>query len=310
MHLLYKFMIAIYVTTFICNNNILASAWMPCSNRYKYMLSFASIDSQSIQNKAKMERAYYEIMQTIAALNDAKLQMNNKSTRYLEIEKMINVLNREKDLLSAYTEDKLISTTIEYGINDTSSLGVEANHTRDKFGPDIQRVKKTNTQTASMFYKVKLLHNAKYIISLQPKIHLNQQDNYRNRETFYETAVAFGASKKNRKLTFILDSAITFGFGINRKAYKKQYYSLALSETVKFPYNIMLVNFSKYNIRNNCNPIYYKTLYEQISLAKELNLNSKKIHNINVQIGYFWDRSLVNTRYNVSGAIFSIWSEI
>jgi len=120
----------------------------------------------------------------------------------------------------------------------------------------------------------------------------------------------FGTTKNIRTSSLFTENIFSFGREFKGQNHKKKYYSLSTSQGWKFKNGFMLVNFTKYYIRKEYGLIYNKTLYEQISVAKEIKFSKLKRNNLTIQIGLFWDRSLINPNYKISGTVFSIWLDI
>lgn len=79
---------------------------------------------------------------------------------------------------------------------------------------------------------------------------------------------------------------------------------------IKFKNGIMLTNFIQYERTKLKNLIYSHTIYEQISIAKELGLDKLIKNDFTAQIGYFWKSSLMGKNFTISGPILSIWLNV
>ena len=68
----------------------------------------------------------------------------------------------------------------------------------------------------------------------------------------------------------------------------------------------MLSNYLQYDYRNNYNHLYNATLYEQVSIAKEFSSTKFEKRDFTVYLSYFWDYSLVNPKFSLSGVKISL----
>ncbi|BDU59636.1 hypothetical protein FLA4_00460 [Candidatus Rickettsia kotlanii] len=56
--------------------------------------------------------------------------------------------------------------------------------------------------------------------------------------------------------------------------------------------------------------IYNSSVYEQLGIAKIINFGKENRNLLTAQIGYFWDQSLSNKQYKISGISFSAWLDV
>lgn len=287
----------------------MASAWLPHTGHYKYHASIINVDQPSIKMKQKRAQLYSELQKKLYYLTQYQQNFSSISTRYLQIQRDIDSLNKQISMLSTYTDEKIYTSSIEYGISKNSSIGIKLLRKDDKFYTTRSTHAVGHSNSADIFYKVKLLEHNSYIFLIQPQIYAHK-DSRAAQELFYETALITGTSYNKGKITFVLNSEIALCHGINSATHKKRYYSLAASESIKMPYGFMFTNFSKYYIRSNYGLTYHKTIYEQLAIAKTIHSNSTKRSDVTIQIGYFWNHSLNYIPYKISGTIFSIWTEI
>ncbi|RYE05997.1 MAG: hypothetical protein EOP33_01975 [Rickettsiaceae bacterium] len=86
--------------------------------------------------------------------------------------------------------------------------------------------------------------------------------------------------------------------------------SFAISQGTKFINNFIISSYTKYTNKTNCHPIYKKTIYQQLSVAKKLDFSNNGLStNVTAQIGYFWNNSLKIHHYKTSGIVFSLSTE-
>lgn len=164
-------------------------------------------------------------------------------------------------------------------------------HKNDKF------INKKNTSLeAAIYYKFKLFGDHDFVISAQPKILM--VSNKKQKESFLgEISLLTGMSKNIHSVTIFSQNAISFGHSIN-------------CEGIKFSNGIMLTSFTKYHTRKNYGSIYDNSVYEQLGVAKIINFGKENKSSLTTQIGYFWDRSLSNKKYKISGISFSAWLDV
>lgn len=266
------------------------------------------IDSHSRNNKSRRIEAIKKIQNMIAELTELQYNYSPNSAKYKSLEQMIDQLTKEKISLSQYQKEQIYSAAIEYGINNKNSLGLNVESIRNSF--DVaQEDALSNEIFLEIFYKRNLLKNKRHIFSIQPKLVFNNLAG--KEEVLTEFALLGGKNIKKGKLRVVLDSAVAVGHSIcTKKTLKRQYYGISLSETMILPYSFMLNNFTKHYFRTRDNLVYYRTIYEQISIAKTICFPYAKQWQLNIQLGYFWDRSLSYPSNNASGGVFSLWTEI
>ena len=294
------------------HNTTKASAWLPQAGNYKYHAAIHTIDQQSIKNKKNRAKAFREIQEIIYLLTEYryKNKLPPNSTQYLQIQEDIDYLSKQATLLTSYNDEQMHSSSVEYGLlNSKISFGIKALHKDNKFDSGSIKYTASYANSADIFAKFKLLERNSYIFSIQPQLCIHKESTT-FQELFYETALLTGTTSTKGKFTLVVDSAIALGHGISSTTHKKRYYSFAVSESIKLPYGLMLTNFSKYYLRNNYGSTYNDTIYEQLSIAKEINFDTVKQNSFTISFGYFWNRSLKYKSYKISGTVFSIWTEI
>ena len=300
------YIICFTVTTI---DKVYASAWLIEENYYRYTTTIASVDQNSRYLQQLRANLYIETYRKLQYLEQRIKLVNKSSALYNKLSRQIHYLHQTAEKLSAYQESFFQVLTIEYGINKSQNLGLQILYKNKTF----QTTNKVNNfltnNEISLFYKINLLHNANYIISIQPKIYMVQNLNY-NPEWLYELLLLTGISKTISNRLMFIEYAIGLARSMNKSCNRKHNYSIATTEGIKLPYGIMLTSYSKYTVRSGYGNIYSKTLYTQLSVAKAIHSNKMLYSNLVTQIGYFWDKSLINKHYRLSGLVFSIWVEI
>ncbi len=318
-------------------SNIFASAWLPKVGKYRYSISTSILDKRSHNFKRNKRELYLEIEQGLDSLhndleNANQLSADPRNQAVAErdiaiIKKDIAKLQAELADLTFYQDHQLITSYIEYGATENCSLGIKGLHKQNKF----VETKYTNAKATSydkeaeIFAKFKLFQNQKYIVSVQPQIAIRNHS-YNRSKTFQEIALLMGTSQertpKHRfdkvKETFC-EVALSFGSCLSRNCSGENFYTASISEGIKLPYGFMASNYTKYTFRKNAEEVYKKTIYNQMSIAKEFNLSTSKLpfkaarerknnnYKLTVQLGYFWDQSLTKKAYQISGSVFSVW---
>jgi len=126
-----------------------------------------------------------------------------------------------------------------------------------------------------------------------------------------DLALYAGYSKKKKNGNDIFHE---FGFSIrkyfNNALGSKIGYATSVMDGMKFKNGIMLTNFTQYERTKLRNLVYSHTIYEQVSIAKEFNVNKLIKHKFTAQIGYFWKGSIVDKAFRMSGPIVSIWLSV
>ena len=230
-------------------------------------------------------KLYIETFRTLQYLQDQIKLVNRSSALYNKLSHQIILLKHNAQKLATYPESIFSSFIIEYGVNKNHNLGIQIFYKNNTF----QRTSNINNfwsnNEMSLFYKINLFQNANYLLTIQPKIYLSQHGHCYS-ELLYEFLLLAGVSKIVSNSLIFIEQSFGFTKGINR-SYKKQTYSIATTEGIKFASGIMLSSYSKYSIRTSYGNIYNKSLYTQLSLAKNIRFNSKKSSNVTALIGFF-----------------------
>jgi hypothetical protein len=96
----------------------------------------------------------------------------------------------------------------------------------------------------------------------------------KNLSYVHEYSFAVGLVKSNRLGTIILDNNFSMGHSFGKKP--NYYCSLSNSQTIKIKHNIIVTSFNRYCSRQKDHSVYAKTLYQQLSLAKQFDISKKK----------------------------------
>ncbi|HJD60174.1 MAG TPA: hypothetical protein LFW20_05980 [Rickettsia endosymbiont of Omalisus fontisbellaquei] len=183
-------------------------------------------------------------------------------------------------------------------------MGVYFLYKEDKF------LNEKNISTdASIYYKLKLFEDNDFVISIQPKILMSKSKKLKE-DFLGEISLLMGMSKNIHSVTIFNQNVFSFGHSINNLDSKKMYYNFSTCEGIKFKNGIMLTSFTKYHTKQNYGYVYDSSVYEQLGIAKIINFGEENRNSLTAQIGYFWDYSLSNKKYKISGISFSAWLDV
>ncbi len=252
--------------------------------------------------------AYLTVRQEIERLKEERQKYNSSSARHKQLDNKIVFLEALAKNLNSYQDAKSRTAYIEYGLSENQSCGV-ARTDKTNIAANNDASSNFSTETTEIFYKFQLLRTSNFLFTTQPKI-IIAKDNYRQEELFREISFLAGLAGKRKRYKLFTDGGISFNHCLNCSLMNKSSYSLNLSEGIKFANKFMLINFTKYYIRQNYGNLYSKTLYEQFSVVKEISFGNIKKNSLAVQLGYFWDKSLTYSTYQSSGLVFSTWINV
>jgi hypothetical protein len=68
----------------------------------------------------------------------------------------------------------------------------------------------------------------------------------------------------------------------------------------------MIANFTEYEKTKFSNYLLRATIYDQISIAKDICPNRQGSNCITILAGYFWKGNMINKAYTISGPIISL----
>lgn len=276
---------------FVYSTNVFASsAYMPSDKKFKLSFSANIANLASYLEKQKRTEEYGKIEKEIYRLEHKE--------KLRGIEKiLLNQLKIEKDNLRAYQEKVFYSLSFEEGVKNNNSFGLNGIFTQS-VSPSVYS---SNFTKVGIFYKRKLFERKNFITSMQTQMIVKKRAK-RTEELYNESAFMIGVNKSYKKTDNFFDASIVTSLLTKNKSY-----SISTSEGSKFKNGIMIVAYTKYTLREKCNPVYRKTLYNQLSIAKEFNLTGSNNLKLTVLIGMFTDRSLTYKEYYTKGTAFSIW---
>lgn len=285
-------------------NTAHASAWLLEQGRYRYIIGGNKTNRISKNEKKQREEIVLHVNNRIIYLRQYLEEVKNQPNLQTKILRQIKKLEQKIVELLSYQDVQFANSFIEYGITDNQNIGMNFLYKKDKFIN-----KKNASLETAIYYKFKLFGDHDFVISAQPKILM--VSNKKQKESFLgEISLLTGMSKNIHSVTIFSQNAISFGHSINNTGYKKMYYNFSICEGIKFSNGIMLTSFTKYHTRKNYGSIYDNSVYEQLGVAKIINFGKERKSSLTTQIGYFWDRSLSNKKYKISGISFSVWLDV
>jgi len=281
-----------------------ASAWLLEQGRYRYIVGANKVNKISKNEKKQREEGVLYIQQRLVSLQEYLKTINNNSALHAKILRQIKKLEQKIIELSSYQDEQFVSSGIEYGITDNQNIGVHFLYKEDKF------LNEKNISTdASIYYKLKLFEDKDFVVSIQPKILMSKSKKLKE-DFLGEISLLIGMSKNIRSVTIFNQNVFSLGHSINNIGSKKMYYNFSTCEGIKFKNGIMLTSFTKYHTRQNYGYVYDSSVYEQLGIAKIINFGKENRNSLTTQIGYFWDYSLSNKKYKISGISFSTWLDV
>lgn len=295
--------------TFSTIDKVYASAWLIDEGNYRYISAIGSADKNSRQLQQVKANLYIETYRKLQYLQEQIKLVSKSSALYNKLSQQIKYLNKEAKNLSNYQESAFQTFIVEYGVSKNLNLGLQIFYKNGNLNHSNNIKNFTANQEISLFYKINLYKKKNRILSIQPRIYIVHNSRSQS-EWLYELSLMAGMTKKIYNTLIFVENAFGFAHGANRACKSKHSYSATTTEGVKFPNGIMLTNYSKYSFRFGYDNIYSKTLYSQLSIAKNIKFGGTQYSSLTSQIGYFWDYSLVNRNYKISGLIFSVWIDI
>jgi hypothetical protein len=285
-------------------NKVHASAWLLEQGRYRYIIGGNKVNKISKNEKKQRAEAVLYIRERLVYLREYLEKVNDKPNLHAKILRQIKRLEQKIVELSSYQDEQFVSSTIEYGITDNQNIGVYFLYKEDKF------LNEKNISTdASIYYKLKLFEDNDFVVSIQPKILMSKSKKLKE-DFLGEISLLMGMSKNIHSVTIFNQNVFSFGHSINNLDSKKMYYNFSTCEGIKFKNGIMLTSFTKYHTRQHYGYVYDSSVYEQLGVAKIINFGQEKRNSLTAQIGYFWDYSLSNKKYKISGISFSAWLDV
>ncbi len=315
----YKLSIIGLVVVILSATESYAEAWFPEVGTYNFYLSHSYIDSRSRKIRNIREEAFIAMQNNIEELclrkylikknaNNLDRRLLNSELREIEqINLNIKLLEQESFELSSFSDESSSYFGLEYGLAEKLSFGAVIGYKADKFA-DLKSGKASVTksgQEIDIFYKFKVFDNERLVVTVRPKIHLSVDDNH-NSLGYHDIKLLIGSSRIKKNYTAYLEYGITARKYYGRIIDDSMGYVLSLQEGIKFGNGFTLSNYTEYEEAEFMKILYRQTIYEQVSIAKDVTFDSLGLNCFTAQIGYFWKRSLVDRFYTVSGPIFSL----
>lgn len=298
--------ILLLVTIFLLCKCAFASAWLPEKGKFRITTSLMLVDSKTRSMQRQYARNYPRLLQ--AKTNWARLQekFDKRSARYQQLEVIGGRhYKASRKLDDACRATEVLVTTIEHGLRNNKSMGVEALGKYRLFEREIRGGQKNFWHSAELFFKYKMFHTNKYVASWQPFAKLEVDG-----KIYTGASLLLGYSGTFRKWKRYSQLAITLSTPIKRQDRRNLHYSFAVAQGVILPRCITISYYAKYSREDKRNLIYAKSFYEQFSIAKEVKLTHFKLPAFTVQAGYFEDRSARYSKIKNTGVIFTTWIEI
>jgi hypothetical protein len=234
--------------------------------------------------------------------------LNSEQRAIEEIKQDIESLEQEASELTSFSDESLSYFELEYGAAESHSFGTKIGYKQNCFA-DINSGKANATksgQEIDIFYKYKVFNNKNWIVTLRPKAHFSTFDKSESlkyidfgllvgkvRSKDNKSYIEWGVALRNYRGGLVIGNTIS--------------YVLSTQEGMYIGKGFMLTNYTEYEKAKFKNILYRRTIYEQISIAKEIIVDKPKLKCFTIQVGYFWKTSLVNRYYTLSGPTFSLW---
>lgn len=299
-----------------------ANPCLPEPGQYKFFSSFSIIDKESINRRKIRERIYINSQRMMIELEAEKIYLQNKilteqreaTNNERRILRQLNKDMKALELLSsdqrAYQDDRMTNTLIEYGINEKHSFGVKIGYRFNKFISYSNRNTPTSGNNINVFLKYKLFDNNRWVLTLQPTLYMDSYGNLKDK-LFQEVKVMVGHYRESIAKTLRFSEVGVFGGScLSNNCNGENSGGISFTEGVKLQSGVLFYNFIQYYTRKIDNKLYNKSVYEQISVAKEIRFGRLKGNNFTLSAGYFFDQSLVDKSFKLSGPIFSLWFNI
>ncbi len=297
-----------------------AGAWLPEVGTYNLYSSHSYIDARSRKIRNIRKEAFIDIQSDIQELgmvrdliykraSDLGRKLLNSELRNIEqINHDIGLLEQESSELASFSDENSSYFELEYGLAEAHSFGTKVGYKTNKFA-DLNSGKTSATnygREIDIFYKYKVFENENWVATIRPKIHFSTYDRRKSLGySDFELLIGHSRIKKNYGAYF--ECGITARKYYGRIIDNSIGYVLSMQEGIKFGRGFTLSNYTEYEKAKFVNILYRQTIYDQVSIAKEITFDSLGVNCFTAQIGYFWKGSLVNRFYTVSGPIFSVW---
>ncbi|MBP7190229.1 MAG: hypothetical protein KA998_03185 [Rickettsiaceae bacterium] len=302
-------LVIIFIYCIFAALNANAEAWIPRKNHFKFKSSFYSMDKPSLKNSKKNSEKYYEIDRKIEKeipeyydllLNNPGATPDQKDHLLQEKAEQIKNAKRYQANFEAFYRTKLITQSIEYGITDDQSVGINANLTKlENYNKDSE-----TANDIELFHKLRIYEDKKYIISIRSLLGKSKKYMDEN-EKYGELRLMVGKLSKNKL------GGTLFCTEIGYKQFTNGKYSIHLDQTMaaetKAGVTIMIEAFSSFEPR--ALPIWRKRIFKQFSLAKSFKLSNSEDQKFTIKAGYFSEYSIIARKDMYSGLVASLYME-
>lgn len=213
--------------------------------------------------------------------DEESMKLLKEKTRNLASQRKRIVKELKENLcnLSAYQQKRLSSAFVEYAPKDNMSFGIKGDYLENSFTQSryTSAQESSNVKTAEVFYKYKIFQDKNFIYTIQPKFAFNNHSGFHGNQRnhiYHEIGFLAGFTRKIAKLEVFTQISVATGGGTSKSARSKKYSNLEHMEGVKFPFG------------------------------------SLRQKNFTIQLGYYMEHNPKYPMFEVSGSLFSIWSEI
>ncbi len=316
----YKCSIIGLIVFILCATESYGGAWLPEVGTYNLYSSHSYIDQRSRKIRNIRKEAFIDMQNEIQELSMAQALIHKRAAQkgrellnselrdIEEINRDIEVLEEESAELSSFSDDSSSYFELEYGLADSHSFGTKLGYKIDKFA-DINSGKTFATksgQEIDIFYKYKIFDNESLVATIRPKIHFSTYDK-RKSLSYSDFELLIGHSRMKKSYSTFFECSIAPRKYSGRIIGNSIGYVLSLHEGIKLGKGFTISNYTEYEKAKFVNILYRRTIYDQVSIAKEITFDTLRLNCFTAQIGYFWKGSLVDRYYTISGPIFSVW---
>jgi hypothetical protein len=309
------------ISFFLCLQTALADAWLPKPGTYKYIASVAFVDKDTRKLRNKRQVLYNNLQdasrklgkrkdELLSLVKDQNRSLTNSEQRAIEaIDNKVAAFLADANYIAIFNENEFGNFSVEHGINENQSFGVRIGYRLDQFQTYLDDGKSYDSfrygDDINLIYKHKLYSNDKLIITLKQQV---QFDRYQNARNFVaSTSVLFGYSKTKKNGQIIFQD---IGFFIEVPTANDINQGIEITDGIKFKNGIIISNYFRYMFEEKDHIAYNRSIYEQISVGKVIGVRGLKKLDLTLQLGYFWNQSLIDTNFISSGPTFSLWFNI
>jgi hypothetical protein len=305
-------------------NSVYSSAWLLEKNSwalYSATENYVNISGAIKSDKAEIYKGLMELTRHYAELekekdvvrNNSGLTNESKEQRIALIDELRKEVLREFDKYydELYYPQAHNSTLIEYGLKDYLTIGTKIFEDHGA----IYSIKSRSQMGMENFARIKLFQNEKYILSVQPKILISQDDDYNEPIIATEGRLLLGFNKKSSKYNLTHFRNFEFAYKTSTNDPKDTFIG-EITEGVRFKSGFYLLWQNIIEKKNVKLKTFKETLREQLSIAKTINVSrsggKSKGRNaeLTFQLGYYTTFSMIRKRRLAEGVIFSLWLKI